>query len=309
MQTQRQFQKTFNTPENYLEYFHCAYRKNILIQGRLYITNTAVYFSASIFGTKTEISIPGNTIIAVLQRKTALLFHNAIKIVTITNSYTFTSFLNKKKAFLLLLDTFPLMSSPKKNTETHGEFYLVGKEKFSAKPPEEINKTHRNTIAKMFRILHEGPKDTFYCQHTDKTFFRLKTENRIEPNGMLTISNTTETVQAEKIVATEMKLELDLMEETAKVFESRKNKNTASSKLFCRMFFAELRRSKISLRFLLLASVFFLGAVAFRMLRRRHPRHPAFSRQVRRLEKETKRVYADVSVLFSSPMVDWSVGA
>ncbi|KAJ3235740.1 hypothetical protein HDU81_000221 [Chytriomyces hyalinus] len=82
------------------EEFSCALETAILVQGRMLISHNAVLFYANIFGiVKEEIAIPFEDIIAVKKTKTAFIFPTAIKLRTMQNCYTFTSFLARETAY------------------------------------------------------------------------------------------------------------------------------------------------------------------------------------------------------------------
>ncbi|KAJ3298844.1 hypothetical protein HDU79_005216 [Rhizoclosmatium sp. JEL0117] len=96
-------------PPGGIEEFMCGFqtktKPSFSIQGRLRITSTAVLFYANILGIlKEEIEIKLVDIVGVQKCKTALIFPTAIKIRTLSNSYTFNSFLNRDQCHNLLLN-------------------------------------------------------------------------------------------------------------------------------------------------------------------------------------------------------------
>ncbi|KAJ3398444.1 hypothetical protein HDU80_008897 [Chytriomyces hyalinus] len=92
-------EEEYAVPDGIIE-FSCALETAILVQGRMLISHNAVLFYANIFGiVKEEIAIPFEDIIAVKKTKTAFIFPTAIKLRTMQNCYTFTSFLARETAY------------------------------------------------------------------------------------------------------------------------------------------------------------------------------------------------------------------
>jgi hypothetical protein len=88
--------------EMLVEDFSCALQREILVQGRMYLTGAHICFHAAIFGWVTTVKIPLVEVIAVEKRTTALIFPNAIEIVTATQKYFFGSFIFRELAFNLI---------------------------------------------------------------------------------------------------------------------------------------------------------------------------------------------------------------
>ncbi|KAF9934891.1 hypothetical protein FBU30_010158 [Linnemannia zychae] len=91
--------------EKLIEDYGCALQKEILVQGRLYISEDHVCFHANIFGWVTTLVIAFSEITAIEKRFTAFVIPNAISIVTTTNTkgHTFASFLSRDAAHDLLM--------------------------------------------------------------------------------------------------------------------------------------------------------------------------------------------------------------
>ncbi|THH09336.1 hypothetical protein EW145_g2094 [Phellinidium pouzarii] len=82
-----------------IEDYGCALQREILIQGRLYISENHICFHANIFGWITDLIIPVYEIISVEKKMTALFIPNAIQITTRTSKYTFASFLSRDTTY------------------------------------------------------------------------------------------------------------------------------------------------------------------------------------------------------------------
>ncbi|KAI9066552.1 hypothetical protein FKP32DRAFT_1622291 [Trametes sanguinea] len=88
--------------------YGCALQREILIQGRLYISENHVCFHANIFGWITDLSIPMSEVVSLEKRMTAFVIPNAIQLSTRTAKYTFTSFLSRDTTFDVLYNVWRL---------------------------------------------------------------------------------------------------------------------------------------------------------------------------------------------------------
>ncbi|CAE6446980.1 unnamed protein product [Rhizoctonia solani] len=94
-----------NVPEgDYLvQDYGCAWHREILVQGRLYISENHLCFYANIFGWITTLTIPFLDVTAIEKRMTAYVIPNAILINTFGGTeYTFASFLTRDTVFDLM---------------------------------------------------------------------------------------------------------------------------------------------------------------------------------------------------------------
>ncbi|KAF8924915.1 hypothetical protein EDD21DRAFT_381821 [Dissophora ornata] len=91
--------------ERLIEDYGCALQKEILVQGRLYISEDHICFNANIFGWVTNLVIAFSEITAIEKRFTAYVIPNAISIITTTNTkgHFFASFLSREAAHDLLM--------------------------------------------------------------------------------------------------------------------------------------------------------------------------------------------------------------
>ncbi|KAG8702014.1 hypothetical protein FRC08_003756 [Ceratobasidium sp. 394] len=90
-----------NVPEmDYLvQDYGCAWHRDILIQGRLYISENHLCFYANIFGWITTLTIPFLDVLGLEKRMTAYVIPNAILVQTYSSEYTFASFLTRDTVF------------------------------------------------------------------------------------------------------------------------------------------------------------------------------------------------------------------
>ncbi|KAJ6463265.1 hypothetical protein C8R47DRAFT_83328 [Mycena vitilis] len=79
--------------------YGCALQREILIQGRIYVSENHICFHANIFGWVTDLSIAIYEITTLEKRMTAFVIPNAIHIKTPRADYTFASFLSRDTTF------------------------------------------------------------------------------------------------------------------------------------------------------------------------------------------------------------------
>ncbi|KAG9313871.1 hypothetical protein JVU11DRAFT_4639 [Chiua virens] len=99
-----------NIPEgDYLiEDYGCALQREILIQGRLYISENHICFHANIFGWITDLSIPIYEITGLEKKMTAFVIPNALQITTRQAKYTFASFLSRDTTYDVIANIWRL---------------------------------------------------------------------------------------------------------------------------------------------------------------------------------------------------------
>ncbi|XP_061874008.1 GRAM domain-containing protein 2B isoform X3 [Colius striatus] len=82
--------------------FTCALQKEILYQGKLFLSDNWICFHSKVFGKDTKISIPVLSVTVLKKTKTALLVPNALIIATVTDRYMFVSLLSRDTTYKLL---------------------------------------------------------------------------------------------------------------------------------------------------------------------------------------------------------------
>ncbi|CAL1537178.1 unnamed protein product [Lymnaea stagnalis] len=82
--------------------YSCALQKDILVQGRMYISQSWICFYAKIFNWETMLMISCKEITAITKEKTARVIPNAIQITTEKERYFFTSFGSRDKTYMML---------------------------------------------------------------------------------------------------------------------------------------------------------------------------------------------------------------
>ncbi|KAJ1346522.1 hypothetical protein KIN20_001332 [Parelaphostrongylus tenuis] len=90
--------KTGPEPDEFLASFSCAYQREILCQGRMYISQRHICFYANIFGWETNLVLPVADVAAITKEKAALIFPNSLQIEMVDESrHFFASFVNREK--------------------------------------------------------------------------------------------------------------------------------------------------------------------------------------------------------------------
>ncbi|CCD23848.1 Lam4p NDAI_0C01880 [Naumovozyma dairenensis CBS 421] len=88
--------------EKLITEFTCALSKDILLQGKLYISNKHLAFYSNILGWITTVVISFQEIIQIKKKTTMGIFPNAIVIDTLNSRYTFASFVQRDTIFKLV---------------------------------------------------------------------------------------------------------------------------------------------------------------------------------------------------------------
>lgn len=89
--------------ERFIVDYSCAYQREILAQGRMYISLNYICFYANIFSWETNLVIKCKDIKQIYKTNTALFIPNAIEIITNSgDKYFFASYVSREKAYLML---------------------------------------------------------------------------------------------------------------------------------------------------------------------------------------------------------------
>ncbi|GAA6005682.1 hypothetical protein JCM11491_003724 [Sporobolomyces phaffii] len=94
--------KNISDDDYLIEDYGCALQREILIQGRLYISEHHLSFYANIFGWVTSLTIPFAEVCSIEKRMTAYVIPNAIQISTMHARHTFASFLSRDTTYDLV---------------------------------------------------------------------------------------------------------------------------------------------------------------------------------------------------------------
>ncbi|MCJ8742590.1 hypothetical protein PDJAM_G00083790 [Pangasius djambal] len=95
--------KEISNDEILKQSYTCALQKDILYQGRLFVSDNWICFHSKVFGRDTKIAIPVLSVTLIKKTKTALLVPNALVITTTTERHVLVSFLSRDTTYKVLL--------------------------------------------------------------------------------------------------------------------------------------------------------------------------------------------------------------
>ncbi|KAI5801545.1 hypothetical protein DFH27DRAFT_591107 [Peziza echinospora] len=107
----REFHALFRSvPEDdyLIEDYGCALQKDILLQGRLYVSEGHICFNSNILGWINTLVISFDEVMAIEKKSTALLFPNAIVIQTLHARNVFASFISRDTTYDLLVNIWKI---------------------------------------------------------------------------------------------------------------------------------------------------------------------------------------------------------
>ncbi|XP_056320193.1 GRAM domain-containing protein 2B isoform X2 [Danio aesculapii] len=108
--TNSQYHKVFkdvSEEEQLRQSYTCALQKDILYQGRLFVSENWICFHSRVFGKDTKIAIPVSSVSVIKKTKTAILVPNALVISTAHERHVFVSFLSRDTTYKVLMSVCP----------------------------------------------------------------------------------------------------------------------------------------------------------------------------------------------------------
>ncbi|XP_044053013.1 GRAM domain-containing protein 2B isoform X2 [Siniperca chuatsi] len=95
--------KEISKEEQLRQSYTCALQKDILYQGRMFVSDHWICFHSKVFGKDTKIAIPVMSVSHIKKTKTAILVPNALVIATANDRYVFVSLLSRDNTYKLLM--------------------------------------------------------------------------------------------------------------------------------------------------------------------------------------------------------------
>uniref|UniRef100_A0A8C7XJT2 GRAM domain containing 2B n=1 Tax=Oryzias sinensis TaxID=183150 RepID=A0A8C7XJT2_9TELE len=95
--------KEISKDEQLRQSYTCALQKDILYQGRMFVSDNWICFHSKVFGKDTKIAIPVTSITNIKKTKTAILLPNALVVATAHDRYVFVSFLSRDNTYKFLI--------------------------------------------------------------------------------------------------------------------------------------------------------------------------------------------------------------
>lgn len=90
---------SLNELDRLLDDFSCALSREILLQGKIYVSENHICFNSNLLGWVTTLIIPLSEVKSIERKSTAGLFPNGIMIVTKDSKHNFASFLSRDATF------------------------------------------------------------------------------------------------------------------------------------------------------------------------------------------------------------------
>lgn len=119
--------------EKLIDDYACAYSREILIQGRLYVTQNWICFYSNIFTIETKIAIPFSQVIGITKERTALVIPNAITILTNNSKYPFSSFVSRDIVHSILM--FIWINTQSESMKSPRELYCLARRTWGVEVP------------------------------------------------------------------------------------------------------------------------------------------------------------------------------
>lgn len=127
--------RSHDLTDRLLDDFACALSREILLQGRAYVTESSICFNSNLLGWVTSLVVLFSDVTRIEKKSTAGLFPNGILIETSTSKHNFASFLSRDSTYVFIrtiwlhavgkdladLDSLSNDESRKKNSEDHQE--------------------------------------------------------------------------------------------------------------------------------------------------------------------------------------------
>src|SRR5467141_2233622 len=107
----RDFHQLFRSvPEDdyLIEDYSCALQREIILAGRIYISEGHICFSSNILGWVTTLVISFDEVVAIEKETTAMVFPNAIAIQTLHARHTFRSLLSRESTYDLMVNIWKI---------------------------------------------------------------------------------------------------------------------------------------------------------------------------------------------------------
>ncbi|XP_012705164.2 GRAM domain-containing protein 2B isoform X2 [Fundulus heteroclitus] len=108
--TNAQYHKLFKVvskDELLKQSYTCALQRDMLYQGKMFVSQNWICFHSKVFGKAIKISIPATSVKIIKKTKTALLVPNALVIETTEMDHVFVSFLSRNNTFKCLKSICP----------------------------------------------------------------------------------------------------------------------------------------------------------------------------------------------------------
>jgi hypothetical protein len=144
--------------------FFCAIERNLLLQGRMYVTNRFLCFYTNLFGFEKKIKIPYSSITTVSRINTVGI-PNAILVQTAKSEYAFRSFWDREMAFVKINESIDAAMAARASKKASSSSLVgiaraaapaLGSSTFSPAASDGIEKSPRE-VAQIRRSVRASP--------------------------------------------------------------------------------------------------------------------------------------------------------
>ncbi|EDV27001.1 uncharacterized protein TRIADDRAFT_54487 [Trichoplax adhaerens] len=184
----RTFKISWNN-ERVLDVFSCALKKDILLQGKLYLTQYRLCFYSSIFGYETTVTINYTDICEISKQKTALLFPNALLIRTQSEKYLFQSIISRESAYRILTEMIAARTSSlnmedgDRSNDSHSSDKDVSYNQEASTPSDESLRVPINDRVYAEVPVSDGDETAFYHNPHFHDLSRSRITSRLEKSS------------------------------------------------------------------------------------------------------------------------------
>ncbi|KAL6454016.1 LAM5 Membrane-anchored lipid-binding protein LAM5 [Candida maltosa Xu316] len=155
--------KSLDLTDRLLDDFACALSREILLQGRIYISESYVCFNSNLLGWVTNLVVKMEDIAKIEKRSTAGLFPNAISIETLDGTiHTFASFLSRDQTYDMM-ETVWKGATGKTENDVENESTNISQDEVNNK---DKNEESSNQIEDYILSI-DGDEDEFDDEESD----------------------------------------------------------------------------------------------------------------------------------------------
>lgn len=142
--------RSHDLTDRLLDDFACALSREILLQGRIYVTENSVCFNSNLLGWVTSLVIEFSDVIKIEKKSTAGLFPNGIQIETKDVKHNFASFLSRDSTYDFLRTVW--LGSVGKDL---ADLDAIVTDDPSKEPSEDIRETSQRRISNYIMSIDE----------------------------------------------------------------------------------------------------------------------------------------------------------
>ncbi|KAH8554150.1 GRAM domain-containing protein [Umbelopsis sp. PMI_123] len=174
-----------------IEDYGCALQKEILVQGRIYISERHICFNANIFGWVTNLVLAFSEIVLIEKKMTAMIIPNGIQICTLHAKHAFASFLSRDMAYDQMMDVWRVahsISPSAQKTSLLAEDGTAHNESSSDEETDDSDATLSDGDDDIDRTQSEASLTECQCQHSGSHYTNVALD-AVFPGSIETLYN------------------------------------------------------------------------------------------------------------------------